>query len=95
MAVLEEEGGREICGVWCGRHDRGSGCCACRGRADELERTEQQSNQPDEHEDAGGVGFGEPVELWSVPLVLTYHTQSYIVLDGRRLQHGGLVCVGG
>lgn len=56
-------------------------------RVDELERAEQETDQPDEEEHSGGVGFGEPIVL-RIILVLTYQTQSHIVLDGRRLMRG-------
>lgn len=96
LAVLEN-GQRWFSGVVgpvlgpCG-HGTGPVCrCGC--RRDKLERTGEQTDQPDEHEHAGCVGLGEPIVLRIVWLVLTYHAQSDIVLDGCRLREtvvGGL-----
>lgn len=57
-------------------------------RRDELERADQQTDQPDEEQDARRIRLGEPVVLAAALLVLTYHTQAHIVLDCSRLRGG-------
>lgn len=80
-AAVVEEGGPAP------RRHRWSSDCLCirRGRRDELEGAEQQSDEPDEEQDAGRIGLGEPV-VFVVLLILTYHAESHVVLDCSCLQ---------